>query len=349
MNKNIIIATLSLFALLELAMLLPTNTTPIKIIYPDYFPTPNYDFNKNPLSQEGIDLGRKLFYDPILSKDSSISCSNCHLSYTAFTHVDHKLSHGVNDSIGTRNSPSLMNLAWHTSFMWDGAVNHLDVQALAPISHPAEMNEDLNNVIRKLENTSYPNLFYKAFGNSKITGENLLKAISQFELTLISCNSKYDSVMAKVATFSLQEEKGYKIFQQNCASCHTEPLFTNNQFENNGLAIDSTLNDLGRFRITKNPKDSLKFKVPTLRNIEFSFPYMHDGRYNTISEVLNHYANNVNKSKTLSQHLSEPIELTSNEKVDLTAFLLTLTDKNYLFNKEYNFPNHLFFPKTKDN
>jgi cytochrome c peroxidase len=349
MNKNKIIAILSLFAFIELAMLLPTNTTPFKVNYPNYFPSPIYDFDKNPLTQEGIDLGRKLFYDPILSKDSSISCSNCHLSYTAFTHVDHKLSHGINDSIGNRNSPSLMNLAWHNSFMWDGAVNHLDVQALAPISHPAEMDEDLNNVIRKLELSTYPNLFYKAFGNSKITGENLLKAISQFELTLISCNSKYDSVINKTATFSLQEENGYKLYKDKCSSCHTEPLFTNNQFENNGLEIDSSLKDLGRYGITDNPTDSLKFKVPTLRNIEFSFPYMHDGRYNSISDVLNHYTNNIIKTKTLSQHLSEPIKLTSNEKVDLTAFLLTLTDKKFLFNKEYNFPNHLFFPKTKDN
>ncbi|MCB9359688.1 MAG: cytochrome-c peroxidase [Flavobacteriales bacterium] len=348
MSKNIIIVYLSLFAFLGLAMLFPTNTTSVKINYPDYFPKPNYNFNKNPLTQEGIDLGRKLFYDPILSKDSSISCSNCHLSYTAFTHVDHRLSHGVNDSIGNRNSPSLMNLAWHTSFMWDGAVNHLDVQALAPISHPAEMDEDLNNIIRKLKKTSYPSMFYQAFGNSKITGENLLKAISQFELTLISCNSKYDSVMAKTATFSLQEDNGYKLYKNKCSSCHTEPLFTNNQFENNGLEIDSVLNDLGRYRITKNPNDSLKFKIPTLRNIEFSFPYMHDGRYQTITEVLNHYTNNITPSNTLAKQLKNPIKLTSNEKVDLTAFLLTLTDKNFLFNKEHNFPYHLFFPKTKD-
>lgn len=349
MNKNIIIVFLSLLAFIELAMFLPLNTTPFKIDYPNHFPKPSYDFSKNPLTQEGIDLGRKLFYDPILSKDSSISCSNCHLSYTAFTHVDHKLSHGVNDSIGKRNSPSLMNLAWHNSFMWDGAVNHLDVQALAPISHPAEMDEDLNNVIRKLEKTSYPTMFYQTFGNNKITGENLLKAISQFELTLISCNSKYDSVKAKTATFSLQEQRGYTLYKNKCSSCHTEPLFTNNQFENNGLAIDSILNDLGRFEITKNPTDSLKFKVPTLRNIEFSFPYMHDGRYQTITDVLNHYTNNITLSNTLTKQLKTPIKLTSNEKVDLTAFLLTLTDKNYLFNKENNFPNHLFFSKTKDN
>ena len=329
---------LSLFAFLGLAMYFPYTPSPVKIEYPKHWPEPVYNFEKNPLTQEGISLGRKLFYDPILSKDSAVSCSSCHLSYTAFTHVDHSLSHGINDSIGTRNSPSLMNLAWHSSFMWDGAVNHLDVQALAPITHPAEMDETLNNVIRKLKNTQgYSSMFYKAFKDSSITGEHLLKAISQFELTLISCNSKYDSVMRRASTFTLQEKNGYQIYQNNCASCHSEPLFTNNQFEKNGLPTDPLLNDFGRYNITKDPTDSLKFKVPTLRNIEFSFPYMHDGRFKTLSQVFKHYTSNTSNS----------ILLSSNEKVDLTAFLLTLTDKYFLFNKKHSFPRELFYPTNK--
>jgi len=348
MNKNSVIVILSLFAFFGLAMFYPYTNTPIKINYPNYWPKPEYDFNKNSLTQEGIDLGRKLFYDPILSSDSSISCSHCHLSFTAFTHVDHALSHGINDSIGTRNSPSLMNLAWHTTFMWDGAVNHLDVQALAPITHPAEMNEDINNVIKKLQRNSYPNLFYKAFGDSNITGEHLLKAITQFELTLISSNSKYDSVMQQKTVFTTQEKNGYKLFKQNCASCHAEPFFTNHQFENNGLYIDTLLNDYGRYNITNNPEDSLKFKVPTLRNIEFSFPYMHDGRFKNLSEVLNHYTKNIHDSKTLSNKLRRTIELSSNEKVDLTVFLLTLTDKDFLFSKNNSYPNELFHPSPKE-
>ena len=338
MNKNNIIALLSLFAFFGLALYIPYSTTPVTIEYPNYWPKPVYNLNKNPLTQEGITLGRMLFYDPILSKDSTISCSSCHLSYTAFTHVDHPLSHGINDSIGVRNSPSLMNLAWHNSFMWDGAVNHLDVQALAPITHSAEMDEDLNNVIRKLKATKgYSNMFYKAFKDSSITGEYLLKSISQFELTLISCNSKYDSVIRKASTFTLQEENGYQIYQKNCASCHSEPLFTNNQFEKNGLPIDSVLNDFGRYNISKNATDSLKFKVPTLRNIEFSFPYMHDGRFKNLSQVFKHYTSNTSNS----------ILLSSNEKVDLTAFLLTLTDKYFLFNKKHSFPRELFYPTKK--
>jgi len=346
--KKNIIALLSIIAVIGITMYFPYRPTPVKIKYPESWPKPIYNFDKNPLTQEGIDLGRMLFYDPILSKDSSISCSNCHLSYTAFTHVDHALSHGVNDSIGARNSPALMNLAWHNSFMWDGAVNHLDVQALAPISHPAEMDEDINNIIKKLKgHSTYKESFYKAFQDSTITGEHLLKAISQFELTLISCNSKYDSVMLKTQVFTLQEERGYALFKKDCSSCHAEPFFTNNQIENNGLPIDPILLDLGRYDITKKKTDSLKFKVPTLRNIEFSYPYMHDGRFKSISEVLNHYTNNINLSNTLSNKLKSKIKLTSNQKVDLTAFLLTLSDKNFLFNNNHTFPINLFFNQKK--
>ena len=306
---------------------------------PQNWPKPVYDFKKNPLTKEKIELGREFFYDPILSKNNSISCASCHSPYTAFTHVDHDLSHGIDDRIGTRNSPALMNLAWQKLFMWDGAINHLDMQALAPISHPDEMGETMERVIEKLKQSNkYRYLFKKAFKDTTITGQYTLKAISQFMLTLVSANSKYDSVMRKQTYFTEQENKGYKLFKQHCSSCHTEPLFTNNEFENNGLLIDTTLNDFGRMRITKNPLDSLKFKVPTLRNIEFSFPYMHDGRFRKLSDVLKHYTSGIIKSNTLSKQLQQPIVLSSNDKVDLTAFLLTLTDKKFLFNPKYTVP-----------
>ena len=349
MNKKKVISFFFIVSLLGTALYMPYQSTPISISYPNHWPEPVYNFKLNPLTKEGVDLGRKLFYDPILSKDSSISCSNCHLSFTAFAHVDHRLSHGINDSIGTRNSPALMNLVWSTHFMWDGGVNHLDVQALAPITHPAEMGEDLADVVTKLQATQhYPLLFKQLYGDSIITGERVLKSISQFELTLISCNSKYDSVMRKETSFTGQEIKGYQLFQQNCASCHSEPLFTNHQFENNGLLPDSMLQDMGRMKITLNPNDSLKFKVPTLRNIEFSYPYMHDGRFKNLTEVLNHYTNGIHSSKTLSEPLQGGIPLNPHEKVDITAFLLTLTDKNFLFNKDFSYPQPFFLTKTKD-
>lgn len=321
------------------AAYVPNDLERVSISYPTSWPDPVYNFNKNPLSKEGIELGRKLFYDPLLSKDNTISCSNCHLSFTAFTHVDHALSHGISDSIGTRNSPALMNLAWSKSFMWDGAINHLDVQALAPISHPSEMGEEIANVVNKLQNSNtYPSLFQKVFGDSTITGEHLLKAIAQFQLTFVSANSKYDKVMAKVAEFTEQEQRGYQLFKTNCESCHQEPLFTSGDFANNGLPVDTTLMDFGRMSITQNPADSLKFKIPTLRNIEYSPPYMHDGRFKNLSKVLNHYIKGIHDSPTLAPALQNGVALNQMEKTDIIAFLLTLSDRTFVLNPDFAFP-----------
>jgi cytochrome c peroxidase len=314
---------------------------------PQNWPKPNYDFSRNPLTAEKIELGRALFYDPILSRNNTISCNSCHSQFTAFAHVDHALSHGIDNKTGTRNAPALMNLAWQKVFMWDGAINHLDMQALAPISNALEMDSKIDGLAIKLQQAKiYPSLFYKAFRDSIITAEHTLKAISQFMLTLVSSNSKYDSVMRKQTQFTDQENNGYKLFKQNCSTCHTEPLFTNLDFENNGLPVDTTLNDYGRMKRTQNPNDSLKFKVPTLRNIEFSYPYMHDGRFKRLNDVLKHYTSGVQSSKTLSKNLQKPIVLTSNEKVDLIAFLLTLTDKFFLFNPTYSFPRKVLLPNA---
>lgn len=322
-------------------------------VIPKGWQKPAYNFQQNPLSKEKIELGRALFYDPILSKNGMVSCASCHSQYSAFTHGDHALSHGIYDSIGTRNAPALMNLAWQRVFMRDGAINHLDMQALAPISNPAEMGESIAHVVAKMQTTTlYPRLFAAAFGDSAITGERTLKAIAQFMLILVSSNAKYDSVMRKQAVFTVQERKGYALFKKHCAACHTEPLFTNHQFMNNGLSVDSTLRDLGRFGVTQNPEDSLKFAVPTLRNIEFSYPYMHDGRFKRLSDVLHHYTaiglQNHTKSHTLAKELQTPIALSSNDKVDLTAFLLTLTDKTFLFNAAFSYPRNIVFETAKD-
>jgi cytochrome c peroxidase len=224
-----------------------------------------------------------------------------------------------------------MNLAWSKSFMWDGAINHLDFQVLAPISNPVEMDHSIEKVVQRIaSNAAYKARFFEAFGDSTVTGERLLKAMAQFELTLISANSKYDRVLSGQETFTDQEQNGYLLFQKNCASCHAEPLFTNLGFERNGLPIDSLLKDIGRMKITQQASDSLKFKVPTLRNIEFSYPYMHDGRFKKLREVVNHYAQ--------STALQQKIDLQPNEKVDLVAFLLTLTDRAFLFNPDFSFP-----------
>lgn len=314
------------------------RSTPLYLQIPIGWPKTNYDFSKNPLTEEGFQLGRQLFYDPILSKDSTISCASCHLQATGFTHVDHSLSHGIDGKIGDRNSMTMMNLAWSKTFMWDGGVNHLDVQALNPITSPVEMNETLTNVVQKLQKSEkYKSLFVAAFGDEKITGQRVLKALSQFELLLVTANSKYDKVMRKEASFTDQEQNGYQLFKINCASCHTEPLFTNGTFQNNGIPLDTTLNDIGRQRITEKSEDYMKFKVPTLRNIQFTNPYMHDGRFNKLTQVIEHY-NSIIVNKSLPKQLQKRMNLTDNERVDLVAFLLTLTDNEFLFNKRFAYP-----------
>jgi cytochrome c peroxidase len=316
--------------------------TKIEFITPDNWPRPIYDFSKNPLTEEGFQLGRKLFYDPILSKDSTISCASCHLQYTGFTHVDHALSHGIYGRKGTRNSPVLINLAWNKSFHWDGGVNHLEVQGINPIKHPAEMDCSLEEVIKRLsESETYPSLFAKAFGSSEINTSRIMKVLTQFTVSLVSSNSKYDQVMRKDKgiEFTDQEKNGLKLFQTNCAVCHSEPLFTNTFFASNGLKKDSLLNDVGRFAVTNDPKDSLQFKIPTLRNVEFTFPYMHDGRYKKLKDVINYYSNGIDvSSHYLSPQLKKPMNFTEMEKKDLLAFLLTLTDKEFLYDKRFSFP-----------
>jgi cytochrome c peroxidase len=303
------------------------------------WPEPVYNFKKNPLAAEKIALGRKLFYDPILSQDSTISCASCHSPFSAFTHVDHALSHGIHDSIGKRNSPALMNLAWQKNFMWDGAINHLDVQALAPISNTAEMGSDLKTVVTKLnQSTQYQSLFLTAFNTQKVTGEVVLKALSQFMLTLISNQSKYDQVIAQKATFTEQEQRGYSLFQKNCNHCHQEPLFSNYKFANNGLPVNFQLNDFGKMNWTQNKSDSLLFKTPTLRNIAYTYPYMHDGRFKKLSDVLDHYQHGIQQSSTLSPELRKPMRLTAENKVDIIAFLLTLSDKSFVLNPQFSFP-----------
>ena len=317
------------------------SSTPRYFDIPKNWPKPVYDFKTNPLTEEGFQLGRKLFYDPIMSKDSTISCASCHLQATGFAHVDHDLSHGVEGRIGLRNSLSLQNLAWNKSFMYDGSINHLEMQSLAPITSHDEMNETFENVIRKLnQSEAYKKLFFEAFQTKKITGQLALKSITQFVVSLTSSNSKYDKVIRKQEKFTEMEQKGYDLFKTNCATCHKEPLFTDDTFENNGLVIDKTLNDFGRMKVTNNPKDSLKFKIPTLRNIQFTFPYMHDGRFKTLNEVVKHYNSGIQQSKTLSDKLQKPINLTDNERTELVAFLKTLTDIEFLFHPEFSFPKN---------
>jgi cytochrome c peroxidase len=289
-------------------------------------PTSNI-FAKNRLSEQGFQLGKKLFYDTRLSKDGNISCANCHQQFAAFSTYDHDFSHGQNDQHTTRNAPALFNLAWMTKYHWDGGINHIEVQPLSPITSANEMAETLENVLIKLKtDTAYPKLFKAAFGTDEITSQHMLKALAQFTGSIVSANSKYDKVLRGEAKFTYAEENGYNLFKANCASCHKEPLFTDNSFRNNGLEINTLLNDYGRMKITNDPKDSLKFKVPSLRNVALSLPYMHDGRFQSLGGVIEHYRNGIVTSTTLDPLLKNKITITNAQKYELIYFLNTLTD-----------------------
>jgi cytochrome c peroxidase len=307
---------------------------------PKGFPKPVYDFKNNTPTPAGFTLGRKLFYDPILSKDSSISCGFCHQRIAAFAHIDHALSHGINGLIGKRNVPPLENLVWSNSFMWDGRINHLEVQPLAPISNPIEMNETIANIIKKLQrNKIYVAMFKAAFNDSVINSRNVLRAIAQFTGLMISANSRYDKYIRGEDTLSVNELAGLKLFRTNCAQCHKEPLFTDNTFRNTGIPIDTNLRDSGLAAINGNMKDFMKFKVPSLRNIEMTYPYMHDGRFKTLKQVVDHYTQKFSKASGADPILVKGIQLTETDKLNILAFLKTLTDQTYLHDKRFADPS----------
>lgn len=315
----------------------------IALKIPKGFPKPNYSFKENKITPDGFLLGRKLFYDPILSKDYFLSCGTCHQQIAAFAHIDHKLSHGVFGKIGIRNVPAIQNLIWKDEFMLDGGINHMDLQPLAPITGETEMGEELSHVLFKLQKDSiYPSLFKKAFGDTSITTERLFKSLSQFVGLMISSNSKYDQVKNGKAYFTTEEQTGYKIFKLKCENCHKEPLFTDNSYQNIGLKVDPTIKDYGRYRITKNPLDSMKFKVPSLRNVEMTYPYMHDGRFNSLEQILMYYAEGKYSGSNIDPSLKKSIGLTKTEQEYLIAFLKTLTDKSFLTDRRFIDPNFKF-------
>jgi cytochrome c peroxidase len=333
--KTIITISVLLFVLLAGIAWVEGNKppTPLTFVIPPNWPKPTYDLAKNPLTREGFLLGRKLFYDERLSVDSTISCGSCHQQFAAFSTYEHNLSHGVNSSLTTRNAPALQNLAWQKDFMWDGGIAHLDLQPLMPLTAPNEMGETLAGVIRKLQqDVAYQKMFRAAFGSSGINTQRVTQALSQYMLMLVSSNSKYDQVLRGEATFLLPEQLGYDIYKQKCSSCHKEPLFTDLSYRNTGLPIDNTLNDYGRMAITGDPADSLKFKVPSLRNVLVTFPYGHDGRFFSLLNVFEHYRRDMTVSATTDSLLQHKMPLTNYEIGQLTAFLQTLTDSSFLKN-----------------
>lgn len=310
---------------------------PIRFIIPKGWPVPKIDiFAKNKLTEQGFQLGKKLFYDGRLSKDGEISCASCHQNFASFSTFDHDLSHGIENSFTKRNAPALINLAWMKEFHWDGAINHIEVQPLAPITAANEMGETIPNVLHKLRKDSlYLSMFKAAFGDTMINSQRMLKALAQFTGSLVSYNSKYDKVMRGENNFTAYEKRGYQVYKQHCSSCHQEPLFTDNSFRNNGLSLNR-FHDIGRQGITNVSSDSLKFKVPTLRNTQRSFPYMHDGRLYSLYDVVEFYRTGIDTSQhTLDKKLRNRVIITNKEKNELVYFLYTLTDSSFINNPRF--------------
>jgi cytochrome c peroxidase len=311
-----------------------SRTTP-SFRVPAGWPTPHYDFAANPITPAGFALGRKLFYEPRLSKDDSVSCGSCHQQFAAFAHFDHPVSHGIRNQNGTRNAPGLFNLAWQPALMWDGAVHNLEIQPIAPISNPVEMDASLDQVLTKLRaSADYPPLFEAAFGTPEIDSQRLLRAMTQFTGTLISADSRYDRFMAgDAAALSESERAGLAVFRAECASCHAEPLFTDYSYRNNGL--DEASKDPGRARATGRDEDRGRFRVPSLRNVALTAPYMHDGRYDTLDQVLDHYTQGIHASPALDPKLAGGVKLDTTQRADLLAFLRTLSDEHFTHDRRF--------------
>ncbi|CAM1348026.1 MULTISPECIES: cytochrome-c peroxidase [Tenacibaculum] len=310
---------------------------------PSNFPEPHYNLSSNPITEKGFELGKKLFYEGKLSSDGVVSCAFCHQQKFAFTHHGHQLSHGVEDREGTRNAPPVQNMAFQKQFSWDGAAFHLDVFPIIPITNPVEMDETVTNILEKLrQDAAYRKLFSQAFEDGQVNADNTFKAMSQFMLMMVSANSKYDKYVRveKGGEFSEQEKKGLELFKAKCASCHTSDLFTDDAFRNNGLPVNPEINDLGRMTVTLLEDDKYKFKVPSLRNIELTAPYMHDGRFGSLKSVLNFYATGVQETQNLDPILKKEdgttgISLNEQEKEDIIAFLKTLTDEEFITDKRF--------------
>ncbi|MFY8020095.1 MAG: cytochrome-c peroxidase [Bacteroidia bacterium] len=298
----------------------------------------------NPTTVEGVALGRKLFYDTKLSDNLTQSCASCHQQNHAFTDSA-AFSIGTNGAKGGRNAMQIINLAWSKYLFWDGRRINLEGQAHDPVTNPIEMRNTWPTVVNRLQNDAeYPNLFFKAFGTKNIDSNLVVKAIAQFERTLISFNSKFDKFYFEGDTtvFNDSEKRGLTLFfgKADCNHCHSDVLLSDDALRNNGL--DLTFKDKGRGEVTKNASDDGKFKVPTLRNIEVTGPYMHDSRFKTLEEVVNHYNEGVVKnSPNIDENMeiiNKGLNLNQQEKADLVAFMKTLTDHEFLNNSKLSKP-----------
>lgn len=328
--------------------------TPYELEVPVGFPAPNIPAD-NPMSVEGIKLGRYLFFEKKLSGDLSMSCGSCHFQINSFSDFE-KLSTGIDGFETSRHSMVLFNLAWQEFFFWDGRAQSLEEQALEPITNPVEFNTDWATVVARLEATElYPPMFKDAFGTPNITKEKVAKAIAQFERTIVSANSRFDSVIRiKTASFTASEQRGYDLFRNedgDCFHCHgdvdTQFLLgsfgVNNQFKNNGLK-EEWIGDLGRERVSGKGVDRGKMKVPTVRNAQFSAPFMHDGSIPNLDSLIEFY--NFGGFKTGTSNTDPNMKAagigrnwSDQQKDDLKNFLKSLTDFQFLQDTSFSDPH----------
>jgi len=329
------------------------DETPFDLKY-GHLPAPELP-EDNALTVQKVELGRMLFYEPQLSKDASQSCASCHRLSDGFSDTT-RFSVGVEGLPGKRQAMPVFNMAWHSNaFFWDGRAELLRDQALKPIQDPLEMNETLENVVAKLGNDQrYLDQFTRAFGSDEITPEKMALALEQFMLSVVSYNSKYDRYLNGEATLTESELRGLELFSTeynpffpefsgaDCAHCHGGINFENDQYMNNGLDTDAEIADIGREEVTGNPSDRAKFKVPSLRNVAVTPPYMHDGRFQTLEEVIDHYNEGIKESNTTDQTVLNTKDtglfLDEQDKQDLLNFLKTLTDEVFLQNPAYENP-----------
>lgn len=329
------------------------TATPLELEVPELFQQlilPPVIPADNPMSVEGVALGRKLFYETRLSGDNTLSCAGCHAPQSSFSD-NRQFSIGIDGLPGNRNSMPLFNLAFNYNelFFWDGRAPSLEDQIFNPVTNPVEMHNTWQNVEATLQaDGEYPELFEAAFGTQNIDSTLVTKAIAQFVRTMISGNSKFDRYLMGTEDLTPQELNGLNVFldenRGDCFHCHgnpNSPLWTDNIFHNNGL--DETFSDRGRGGVTGDPREFGQFRTPSLRNLSFTAPYMHDGRFETIEEVINHYSEGLVYSETIDPLMKSVdqggVQLSEEDKADLLAFLKTLDDPSFLTDPDFQDPN----------
>jgi cytochrome c peroxidase len=309
------------------------------VVQPGHFPAPVFPLASGPRAADQIELGRLLFYDTDLSADGSVACASCHRQAFGFSDGGNRLSAGIHGKLGTRHTPALSNVAWHHTFMWDGRLDDLVAMPLAPIEADFEMASDTGAIATRL--AARPEMvraFRKAFGKGGVTGARVLAALAAFQTTLISADAPFDRMLRGELRFSEPEARGYELFGIHCHRCHEEPVMTDFTFVNIGLdrhEADPLLAD-----VTGNPKDSGSVRIPSLRNVAASAPYMHDGRFATLEEVMAFYVHDVVDNGRLNARMPAVIELSERDQTDLIAFLHTLTDSTYLTDPRLAAPRH---------